>query len=154
MPKQTSQFLRIIGSALCLMMLLTLSLSLVACEPTRVNRIEQANPQANPNIVDINKVQLSGQLASRVNIQNIFQSNQDGLLRIQVNALNKTSKGRSYQYRFDWFDTNGMIVGDGGPASSWQTGYINAGEVTRITGIAPSPDIVDWTVTIKNAERN
>ena len=71
----------------------------------------------------------------------------DGILKVQLKVANRTKENQVLQYKFQWTDRKGMVVDT--PTSRWIIAHIQPGEVTFINGVAPSPDAVDFIVSMK-----
>lgn len=70
-----------------------------------------------------------------------------GLARVEA-TLSSISRGRiSIQYRFAWFDANGMEIQAG--TGGWNTISLAARETATISGVARSQDAVEFRILVR-----
>jgi len=132
---KTRIFLPIAG-----MVLLTLS----GCK-TSVNSIENAQKEGQRQMISDSRVITDGSLAKKVSFVGINQSmTPGGLLKIQIEVLNRKRSLQRFSYQFEWFDANGMLINN--IASSAVPDQIEGGESKFISSIAPNPACKDFRV--------
>jgi len=131
--------------ALSVLLLLVCTASL-GCQ--RVNTVEREEPLSDPNFVDKRVSSPDLTLSRSVRVLNVREgSTADGrLMKIEVEVRNKTSRTKSFKYRFDWVDTQGMTVRS--PLSGWTLKTIQPKEQLFIGAVAPSPDAVDFRLKL------
>lgn len=70
----------------------------------------------------------------------------DGLLRIDVDLENDKSRNQQIEYRFLWFEPNGMSVG---PEEAWKPLVLYPDERRTIRTVAPSVRALDFQLILK-----
>ena len=134
--------------------------ALVSCQST-VNTVENKEKTMKPTSVDTSNISTDSFLRRRLKFTSVNKSEQpDGLLRVQVAAQN-TRVGimdqvstwfmgdNPYQveYRFTWFDKNGMEVKTA--AGTWIPVSIIPGDTVRFSAVAPNPSCKDFQLSIR-----
>ena len=71
---------------------------------------------------------------------------QGGLLKIQAEIVNRSSAYRNVNYKFEWFDSDGMAINS--PNSVWISIPIEGGESRNISAVAPSPKAADFKLKL------
>ena len=118
-------------------------LGLAGC--TTVNTVENAQKEGQRQMVTDLRAITDGSLARKVSIVGVNQAmTPGGLLRIQVELLNRTRSLQRFNYRFEWFDANGMQVNN--VISAVIPDQIEGKESKMISSIAPSPSCKDFRV--------
>ncbi len=126
--------------------LLGITAFLSAC--TNVNTVERAQPLATPNYVDDKRVITDTSLAATVKVLSVNQSVvSDNLLKVQVMVTNTRSSARTFNYKFEWYDQNGMLVQS--PTSVWKSMRIQPKETTAISAVGPNPTAVDFVLKLQ-----
>ena len=117
-----------------------------------------------PNVVNDKRFVTDGFLADRLQLTGInTATTPDGLLRVQITAVNVRvgffsqmwsgltgENPYRIQYRFTWFDKDGMAVDS--IVSTWKEMTVIPGEEVQIQSIAPSRDCKDFSISLKEAE--
>lgn len=112
-----------------------------------VNSTERTNSLARPSIVEDHRVQPDGSLGRKLAIVQVNEDVVSGdMMRIQVILLNQKSKSMSVNYLFEWFDENGMVLNS---SVAWEALRFSGSERKAITGIAPTPNAVDFNLKIQ-----
>lgn len=115
---------------------------------TNVNTVERAQPLATPNYVDDKRVITDTSLAATVKVVSVNQSVVSGdLLKIQVMVTNTRSSARSFNYKFEWYDQDGMLVQT--PTSVWKSMRIQPKETNAISAVGPNPRAVDFVLKLQ-----
>ncbi len=70
----------------------------------------------------------------------------DGFLRIDVDIENDKSRNQQVEYRFSWFEANGM---SSGPDEPWKPLILYPEEKRTIRTFSPSIDAQDFKLVIK-----
>jgi len=118
-------------------------LGLAGC--TTVNSVENAQKEGPRQMVTDLRAITDASLARKVSIVGVNQAmTPGGLLRIQVELLNRTRSLQRFNYRFEWFDANGMQVNN--VISAVIPDQIEGKESKMISSIAPSPSCKDFRV--------
>ena len=124
-------------------------LGLAGC--TTVNTVENAQKEGQRQMVTDARAITDGSLARKVSIVGVNQAmTPGGLLRIQVELLNRTRSLQRFNYRFEWFDANGMQVNN--VISAVIPDQIEGKESKMISSIAPSPSCRDFRVKFIEAD--
>lgn len=135
----------------------------VGCQNT-VNRVENAERSMVQNVIHDKRFITDGFLEDRLLLTGVNTAETpDGFLRVQLTAVNarvgffpemwSSITGENpykIQYRFTWFDRNGMAMDS--ILSTWQEMTVIPGEEVQIQSVAPSRDCRDFTVSLREAE--
>ena len=118
-------------------------LGLAGC--TTVNTVENAQKEGQRQMVTDLRAVTDASLARKVSIVGVNQAmTPGGLLKVQVELLNRTRSLQRFNYRFEWFDANGMQVNN--VISAVIPDQIEGKESKMISSIAPSPSCKDFRV--------
>ena len=134
------------------LLLLTIAISILlalGCS-SATNTVFKADPDAVPDVQEHNKIVKNKSLDKHVYVDNVYVTDSDGLLSIQVNIRNKKKSDFNIMYRFDWFDKQGMEVYD--PANPWTRTTIYGGQFVSLRAVATSPEVVDWRLSLKETD--
>ena len=119
-------------------------LALTGCK-TSVNTIENAQKTGQPQMVSDSRVITDGSLARKVAFVGVNQTmTPGGLLKIQIELLNRKRSLQRFSYQFQWFDANGMQVNN--VVSPAVPDQIESGESKFISSVAPTPACKDFRV--------
>ncbi len=114
---------------------------------TTVNTVEPAQPAGARQMIDDKRVITDTTLNSKVNVLGVnTATTEGGLMRIQVELLNRRSSVQYFNYRVEWFDLNGMLVETAG--GGWLQREILGRQTLTITAIAPSPRCKDFRIQL------
>lgn len=112
---------------------------------TTVNSVENAQKTGQREMVADQRAITDGSLNKKVSIVGVNTAmTPGGLLKVQVELLNRTRSLKHFNYRFEWFDANGMQVSN--VASALLPDQIEGQESKFIYGVAPSPNCQDFRV--------
>ena len=115
-----------------------------------MNTVENAQKEGQRNMVSDQRVITDSALNRHVNIVGInTATTPGGLLRVQVELLNRTSSLQHFNYKFEWFDANGMQVNT--IISATIPDRIEGKESKMIASIAPSPSCRDFRLKLIDA---
>lgn len=119
---------------------------------TPLNTTERAQPTASPAMVEDKRIVTDSKLDFRARIMGVSESLTPGeSLKVQVEIQNNSRHRRRVQYRFEWFDPNGMEVSS--PATR---GYVpvqlEGKESKFISGVAPHPTCRDFRLKLTRAD--
>ena len=124
-------------------------LALSGC--TTVNTVENADKQGQRQMVTDQRAITDASLGRKVSIVGVNQSmTPGGLLKVQVELQNRTRSLQRFNYRFEWFDANGMQVTT--VASALLPDQIEGKESKFIFGLAPNPNCKDFRVKFIEAQ--
>ena len=133
---------------------ITLLLALVAgllltegCATRSMNTIDPASPEGIPHMVSDKRVLTDPNLNRNVYVVGINDAYTDaGYKKIQIQFYNKTRRAKSFTYRVEWFDAEGMNVGS--PMEHRTPTRIEGGQIKTIVIVATSPKAVDFRVSL------
>jgi len=129
--------LAVVGFATCV-------LAVSGCK-TSVNSVENAQKTGQRSMVADQRAITDGSLKKKVSIVGLNQSmTPGGFLQVQVELLNTTRSLARFNYRFEWFDANGMQLNT--VASAVIADQIQGGEDKFISAVAPTPACKDFRV--------
>jgi uncharacterized protein YcfL len=124
-------------------------LALTGC--TTVNTVENADKQGQRQMITDQRAITDASLGRKVSIVGVNQSMMPGgLLKVQVELENRTRSLQRFNYRFEWFDANGMQVTT--VASALLPDQIEGKESKFIFGVAPNPNCKDFRVKFIEAQ--
>jgi uncharacterized protein YcfL len=116
------------------------------CQQT-VNTVQRAEPQARPAVIQDKRVVTDRSLAETVQVVNVIETVVSGDLRkVQVTVTNNRSVARNFNYRFEWYDQDGMLVRTPGP---WKNQRIQGRETVPLSDVAPNPRAVDFILKLQ-----
>ena len=99
------------------------------CQPATVNSVE-TRPGGT-----YDWIKTDAALADIAAVENVRQTNVDGLLRVQVDIRNLKSSYEGIKYQFVWMDDGGVTF----PGFAWQTDFIAGKQVKHLSEVAPNP---------------
>lgn len=121
-------------------------LALVPACKTTMNTVERADPVGQKQMVNDKRVLTDASLGRKVYVMSVNEAmTPGGLLRVQVELYNRTRSFQKFNYRFEWFDANGMQVGANAGMTAAQ---IEGGESKLISNVAPSPTCEDFRLKL------
>ena len=125
----------------------TAGLLIVSGCKTTVNSVENAQKSGQREMVSDSRVITDGSLNKRVSIVGVNQTmTPGGVLKVQVELLNRTRSYQSFNYRFEWFDASGMQM------TSLSTAVIPASiegkESKFISAVAPTSACKDFRLKL------
>ena len=111
----------------------------------------QALPQEGGDYAYSNYVLINNRALLRdLQITDIKSRMVNGLMQVQVQVLNKSSRNFSFDYSFSWFDNEGFQVF--GVDGHWTTEQVTGNEVKSIIGVAPKPEAQQFKVKIRKSK--
>jgi len=114
---------------------------------TSMNSVENAQKEGQRQMVSDSRVITDGSLAKKVSIVGVNQTmTPGGLLKVQVELLNKTRSYQAFNYRFEWFDASGMQMNSLSPAVIGST--IEGKESKFISAVAPTSACKDFRLKL------
>ena len=125
--------------------------TLLGCHDNSVNTTERAEPTFHPTPVADKRIIFDQQLADIATVTGVRQATVSGdMLKIQVDITNLKTNPTSFNYIFEWYDPEGMIINT--PMSTWQSQTIEGHETVAITGIAPTPTAKDFKLKLQRSK--
>lgn len=115
-----------------------------------VNIVEPARPAAALDVVLDKRVILDRSLAKDLEIEYLNQAFTGNLRTVQTTVRNTTGDSIRFQYRYDWFDRDGMQIRS--PASTWVVRTLLPGESASLAATAPTPRAADFRFQISAHE--
>lgn len=126
---------------------LTAGLLVVSGCKTTVNSVENAQKEGQRQMVSDSRVITDGSLNKKVSIVGVNQSmTPGGVLKVQVELLNKTRSYQAFNYRFEWFDADGMQLNN--VASALIPTTIEGKESKFISAVAPTSACKDFRLKL------
>lgn len=124
---------------------LALTLSLVVGCKTTLNTVERAEPVGQRQLVTDKRIITDASLNRAVRIAGVNETPGE-FLKVQIELQNTTRSLKSFNYRFEWFDANGMQVNS--PTSIYIPRQIEGKESLFIGAIAPTPTAKDFRLKL------
>ncbi len=125
---------------------------LTGCAGQSVNSVEEAEMRGTPAVVVDKRVQTDASLGRKLGVIEVREATvSDDLRKVQVELINKTRKTLSFNYRFDWYNVDGMAVES--PLSIWKSKQVEGGERFSIASVAPSARAVDFRVKLLESKQ-
>ena len=119
-------------------------LAVTGCH-TSMNSVENAQKEGQRQMISDSRVITDGSLARKVSFVGVNQTmTPGGLLKVQVELLNRKRSLQRFSYQFEWFDASGMLIGN--VVSPTVPDQIEGGESKFISSVAPTPTCKDFRV--------
>lgn len=122
---------------------------LMGCAST-VNTVERAAPVGQRQMVNDKRVITDAGLNRGVRIVGVNETPGEHL-KIQVELLNTTGSLKSFNYRFEWFDANGVQVNTS--TAIYLPRQIEGKESIFISAVAPTPSAKDFRLKLLESTR-
>jgi uncharacterized protein YcfL len=117
---------------------------------TPVNSVENAQKTGQRNMIADQRVVIDQSLNRSVNVVGVnTATTSGGVLRVQVELLNRTKSLQRFAYTFEWFDANGMQINN--VLSATIPDQIEGGESKFISGVAPTAACKDFRLKLIKA---
>jgi len=121
---------------------------LLAAGCASVNTVEPLYPQAQPDRVPDKRVITDLRLNDIAYVVEVDHAvSPGGLQRVQVKLTNTKAAVKNVNYRFQWFDAQGFALDD----EPTQVIVIEGGDTRPVLDTAPSPNAVDWKLTLSES---
>lgn len=122
---------------------------LPACET--VNTTERAEPGYERVYIDDARVTTDDSLKKAAGLVRLNETTLDtGFLKVQAEVYNDTRERKIANYRFEWFDANGMMIDTA--LSNWRTVSLAGKESQFINAIAPTQTATDFRLKLIEPE--
>ena len=116
---------------------------LAGCGSTSVNTVERAQPVGERHLVSDKRVIADRSLDSAVRIVGMSEGmTPDGFIKVQVEVQNSGRGRKSFSYKVEWFDVNGVIVDT--PTTTSISRQIEGHEALFLTAVAPTATAKDF----------
>ncbi|WP_350431143.1 YcfL family protein [Shewanella sp. H8] len=89
----------------------------------------------------------STSFASDINVTNISSHRVADLLKASALIQSKSSTDLRVQYKFTWFDANGLTVED--EASSWKSVKLHGMQQLQVSGVAPNAQAIRFEIYVR-----
>lgn len=126
-----------------------LILGLTASCTRPVSSVEPESPIGVPNVIQDRRVITD----SRMSLQ-IIQVNESvvsgDLTRVQVVVQNTSNRPKTINYRFDWYDLDGMQVTTNTP---WKSIRLQGQQRSALTATAPNPRAKDFRLNLQRTSQ-
>jgi uncharacterized protein YcfL len=132
--------------------LLVLSVAAVALAGCHnpMNSVENAQKTGQRAMVSDQRVVNDVGLSRAVSVVGVnTATTPGGVLKVQVELLNRTKSLHRFTYRFEWFDANGMQISS--LSSAVMADQIEGGESKFISAIAPDTNCKDFRLKLLEA---
>jgi uncharacterized protein YcfL len=115
-----------------------------------MNTVENAQKSGQRNMVSDQRVVNDIGLSRSVSVVGVNAApTPGGVLKVQVELLNRTKSLHRFSYRFEWFDANGMQINS--LSAAVIADQIEGGESKFITAIAPDAACKDFRLKLLEA---
>ena len=122
------------------------ALALSGCETTGVSTLDSSSSGSG----DYAWIAADSDVRRHIFVESANQAKLDGgITKVQVVLKNSSQKEKSFNYLFEWKDSQGFSVRN--PNSSWKTVRLKPKETISLTAISPNPSGEDFTLKL---ERN
>lgn len=112
-----------------------------------MNTVQNAQQVGQRTMISDQRVISDTGLARKVGVVGINTvTTPGGFLKVQAELLNQTRSLQTFNYRFEWFDANGMQIS--APAGAAIAGEIDGGESKFINAIAPTEAAKDFRLKL------
>jgi uncharacterized protein YcfL len=126
------------------------ALALAGCH-NPMNSVENAQKSGQRNMVADQRVVTDMGLNKAVSVVGVNTAmTPGGVLKVQVELLNRTKSAHPFTYKFEWFDANGMQINNVMTATF--SDKIEGGESKFISAVAPNPECKDFRLKLLEAQ--
>jgi len=118
---------------------------LTACRS--VNTVEPAERVNPPRTINDKRVITDPSLQRRVAVVAVNESEgPGGHLRVQVEVMNTTRRYRTFNYKFEWFDADGILIET--PTTGYRSSQLEGGERRMLVSVAPTAEAKDFRLQL------
>lgn len=86
-------------------------------------------------------------LANHLSVTHYDADEVNGLLRVQVTALNESRRSIQFEYRYRWMNAQGFEVGT--PTSTWMPVVAEPKDEVHMQGLAPDSSVTDFVFDVR-----
>ncbi|HUB27670.1 MAG TPA: YcfL family protein [Tepidisphaeraceae bacterium] len=125
---------------------------LCGCETTSppINSVENAQKSGQVTVVPDRRIITDSAISGIAEVLGVNETTVNGLKKIQVRVFNGSSAEGEFFYKFEWFDSTGMLVDT--PTSIWRPQTIEANEEISLISISPNPNANDFRLKLQANE--
>jgi len=76
---------------------------------------------------------------------------ESGIMRVQIDALNRCGREFQMEYRFRWLQKEGFVEKTG--LSGWNMVHVGARDTVHMSGIAPNDRVTDYIFVVRFPDR-
>lgn len=122
------------------------------CQTSAVDTVQPAERRGEANVVEDERIITDRRLGRILEVRGVNEAVvSNDLLRVQVELRNTRQGLRRFNYQFQWFDDEGMIVQQA--TTPWRALQMEGGEIVSITGVAPNPRVTDFRLNLMTSTR-
>lgn len=124
----------------------------VGCATQSVNTVEREDPVGTANVIEDRRIVTDTTLGRNLSVVRVNEGTASGdLARVQVLLRSNRNKPMTVNYRFEWYDLDGMLVTTA--SGSWKSFRLMGKEQKAISSIAPNPRAVDFVLKLQEPTR-
>lgn len=101
-------------------------------------------------ILEKNVVFNSSGLKSDIQIVDVKSAIAGDIMRAQASLRSKDKDTLRFQYRFEWYDANGIEINSG--SGSWKPLILNGRESKTVQGVAPDPRAKEFKLKLREPD--
>ena len=134
-----------------LVTLVLAAIALAGCQSPSVNSVENAQKTGQRSVIVDKRIITDRGFNSDVAIVALNTAmTPGGVLKVQVELLNRTDSLQRFNYTFEWFDLNGMQINN--TLTATIPDQIQAGEDKFISAVAPNVACRDFRLKLIRAQ--
>jgi uncharacterized protein YcfL len=131
-----------------LMLFAGIMLGLTASCTTPVSSVERETPVGTPDIIPDKRVITDPRMD--VQVVQVNESVVSGdLTKVQVILRSTSNRAKSINYRFDWYDLDGIVVTTNNP---WKSLTLQGQQQVAVTATAPNPRAKDFRLNLQRSQ--
>lgn len=116
------------------------------CATESMNTVEPAMPEGRPMMVSDQRILTDPSLGRNVYVIGVNEAwTENGYKKVQVQIYNRTRSAKTFTYRVEWYDKDGMLISS--PSDNRTPRTIEGGQKMSIPALATSPKAVDFRFT-------
>lgn len=124
----------------------------IGCATQSVNTVEREDPVGTANVIEDRRIVTDTTLGENLSVVRVNEGTASGdLARVQVLLRSNRNKPMTVNYRFEWYDLDGMLVTTA--SGSWKSLRLMGKEQKAISSIAPNPRAVDFVLKLQEPTR-
>lgn len=132
--------------------LLAAGLAFAGCHSNTVNSVENAQKDGQRSMIADQRVVTDSKLSREVSVIGANTAmTPGGVLKAQVELVNRTKSLTRFAYRFEWFDANGMQINNV-LSGALIPDQIEGGESKFISALAPTPACKDFRLKLMKVD--
>jgi uncharacterized protein YcfL len=93
----------------------------------------------------------SSSLAGDLQVVDMQSALAGNMMRAQATLRSRDKDTLSFQYRFDWFDANGIEINSG--SGSWKPLILTGKETKTVQGVAPDPRAKEFKLKLRETDK-